>query len=90
MPPLCYALVEDSYGSTTVEPVVVTRNPRNEDDMAARSAHPTQQFMTASRWLLAPNRHDEDTDEPDYEDWAYEQVLPALEDDWCPCLLFAK
>ena len=45
MPPLCYALIEDSYGSTTVEPVVVTRNPRNEDDMAARSAHPTQQFM---------------------------------------------
>ena len=82
-PPLCYALVEKpGRGNnmyTHIEPVVVSRNTRNANEMQNRSSDTDLQFVTASDWLEAALRNEGPSGgATNYDEWAYEQVLPTL------------
>ena len=76
MPPLCYALVESDGAEkfTHIEPIIVTRNTRVEEQMQVRLGDPNVQFLTASDWLH-PGVRGEPEDGEKYDEWGYEQVL---------------
>ena len=87
-PPLCYALVEKlGRGNnmyTHIEPVVVSRNTRNANDMQNRSSDTDLQFVTASDVLKAALRNEGPSGTggaTNYDEWAYEQVLPPVSED---------
>ena len=64
---------------THIEPVVVSRNTRKADEMQNRSSDTDLQFVTASDWLEAALRNEGPSGgATNYDEWAYEQVLPTL------------
>ena len=67
---------------THIEPVVVSRNTRKADEMQNRSSDTDLQFVTASDWLEAALRNEgPGGGATNYDEWAYEQVLPPVSDD---------
>ena len=85
-PPLCYALVEKLGRGNNIHahraPVVVSRNTRKADEMQNRSSDTDLQFVTASDWLEAALRNEgPGGGATNYDEWAYEQVLPPVSDD---------
>ena len=82
-PPAFYALVEGPGSGTSIEPIIVTRNPpRDNSDISDehdQPGDPKNQFMTATDWLCPSDHGGAPT--AAYDEWAYELVLPNIDDD---------